>query len=346
MKNFLIFIIINLFFSNLIFASESIYESQFVKVEINSEDISTAKIKEINKVKLFSLNKILKDILTKKDYQKHSKKFIKKDINYLIQNIIIDNEFISNERYSANIKINFDTIEIIKFLRNYQINYTDIESPKILIVYTEKSTLIEEGLSLNNSLYNSLKLNKYGLINLIYPELSPNDRFLAPYKNIINKDLNSFKKLALKYEVGSILIVDTIKIKNIYNILANIYNFDRNNLLEIGSLKNVKENYLNKELYILVNEWWKQKNMINNKEKNVNLCYIKNLNIYKLHDIKSKVNSISQVKSIQLKKINLGQNLYDINYYGDLYNLISKLSYLSINMYINSKQECIIEMKN
>ena len=84
------------------------------------------KIYHINELKIFNLNLILKNILTNENYKKLRNKIDSKFADRLIKNIIIENEKILNDRYSANIKINFDKDLIIQLLRNNKLSYVEV----------------------------------------------------------------------------------------------------------------------------------------------------------------------------------------------------------------------------
>ena len=86
-------------------------------------------------------------------------------------------------------------------LRKYKINYTDFQSPNYLLIAGEKNNIYNIGLSHNNTFYKEINVDNYGLLNLIYPNLSLNDRYILPYNKIIKKDLNSFNNIAKKYNI-------------------------------------------------------------------------------------------------------------------------------------------------
>ena len=75
-------------------------------------------------------------------------------------------------------------------------------------------------------------------------------------------------------------------------------------------------------------------------------CLIKNSNIRELYYINSKINSISQVKSNILNQINLGLNMQDITFYGDLMPLTVKLLEDKIELLVTSDSQCIISIAN
>ena len=108
MKIFLL--LLSIFLNKSLLANEKIYESNFFEININTKNIEEDKNREIEKVKILSLDIILNRILNKKNINNFKKRInLQNEINYLIKNIIIENEFISNNKYSAKVKINFDS---------------------------------------------------------------------------------------------------------------------------------------------------------------------------------------------------------------------------------------------
>ena len=348
MKIILISIISTFFTITNALSLESIFKSKFYDVNIYEVNISNAKEKEIEKVKILTLNNILKRILLDKDYKKLKRNInIKNEVNFLIKNIIIEDEFISSKKYSAKIKINFDIKLIILLLRKYNINYTDIESSKILFISTEKKYLSEEGLSSNNNFYNNIYVDRFNLLNFAYPQLSPNDRYILTFKDITNNSIISFKRISEKYKLEKIIIVKISSIdNNNNNIVVDYYSDIDNKITNIDNFDLAsKINYKDK-IFFLLNNWWKQNNLIDNSIINKKICLIKNNNIHELYFINSKINSLSQVKSHTLRKINLGKNEYNIIFYGKLENFSLKLSNYNIKLLIKTNNECSIFMNN
>ena len=105
------------------------------------------------------------------------------------------------------------------------------------------------------------------------------------------------------------------------------------------------DNY-HKIIFDLLNNWWKEKNIINNKKISKKNCYIKNANIYELNYINDLINSISQVKSNKLITINLGFNLNELIYYGDFSIFSDKLNKHKIKIEIGNNAECVISSMN
>jgi len=345
MKKFLIFIILTHFYLENVLANESSYESSFYKISINNELISDAKIREINFIKYLSLINIFEKILLKDELNKLSKSFnFKKDINYLIKNIIIENEFISATNYSANIKINFDIPEIIKLFRNKKINYTDIESSEILLIASENNNIFNKGLDEGNNFYKLINQNNYGLINLIVPKLSINDRFILPYEKITTNNLKSYSDIAIKYNVSNILIFNVNKLKNNNNIQISFFSLLDKNIENIGKIIINENDDYEKKLFNFVNMWWKNKFLIENNVINKEKCTIINNGIDNLIHINNKINSISQIKSNKLISIKLDSNINNLIFYGKLSNVILKLSNKDINLQMNNNNECIISL--
>ena len=350
MKIFLILFILSLITFKNTLAKDEIYDSNFYIIDINSTNISEEKTKNIESIKILSILKILDKILTKDNLILLKKKIIlKKEINYLIKNIIIEDEFISLNRYSAKVKISFDKKKIINLLRKNRINYSDLESRKLLFVASVNNNLLKEGLTPNNNFYKKIFIKNKDLLNFTYPDLSPNDRFILPYTKIENLDLISLKKFSEKYKVENIIVLKTYEDSFQENTDINIFSLS-SNMIEYStkfSSSDDDSNFLFEDsLILIINEWWKKKNIINNSNVNKRICTINNSNIHELKFIISKINQISQIKSLKLLSIDLGQNLYELIFYGDLMNLSLKLIKDNILDQFLSKNECILSLKN
>lgn len=347
MKKLIFLVLICLFFNKISYSSNLIYETNFYNVDINNELIKDAKIREINKIKRLSFENILNKILTEENFKEFKKLFsIEEDINYIIKNILIEDEFVSSNKYKAKIKVNFDYKEIVKLLRKNKIDYTDYVSSQFLVVVAENIELINNGLSKNNSFYNQKIIKNFELINLKYPDLSINDRFILPYDKILKKDLLSLRNIAIKYQTDYIFVILFNQKNNIYKFNISFFSLKKNKLDIIDELIFSSDLNYHIVLFNFLNNWWKKNNLINNSIKNNLSCILKNSNLHELHFINSKINSISQVKSNILNQISLGSNIQDIIYYGNFSNLSSKLLNEKIKVEINYKGECIISTTN
>ena len=231
-------------------------------------------------------------------------------------------------------------------MRNNKINYTDEYSSNILLIIAQNNELSFEGLSKYNKFYKNLNKEKFGLLNITYPDLSPNDRYILPYNKIIKKDLNSFENIAKKYNANFIFtILANQKNKKIYFDIY-VYSSLNKNFQFLQNIKTDSNLGYQDNLLNILNLWWKEKNIIDNSILNQQICFIKNSNIHELKFINSRINLISQVKSNELSMIKLGLNVNKIFFYGDLSKLILKLSNFKINLHINSLDKCIISVNN
>ena len=344
--NFIIIFLICIF-SNNIFANSFVYETEFYTINIENEIISDAKTREIDEIKRKSLITILKKILTDSNYKKLNRKTnISEKTNSLIKNIVIEDEFISLNKYSSKVKVNYDINQIIQFLRNEKINYTDLTSKNILFIVTETNQINTEGLSSNNSFYKLANIKKYGLINILYPDLSNNDRFILPNIKILQKDIDSFVQISKKYNVELVYIIEIKKDLNHNTLFLTIYNNSKKEFKIIKDLNNISEINNHEVLISFLNEWWKKDNIIDHSIINRIACSIKNSNIYELYYINEIINSITQLKSNKLQTIKYGLNVNEIIFYGNFNNFSFKLSKYLINMTYDKDNECIIYVRN
>ena len=164
MKKVLTKLFIILLLTNNSFA-KNLFKSNFTFVEFQSNDIDFEKNEKIDNLKKINLNIIFKNILTSQDYNKIKSNIDNKFADQFIRNIIIEDENIINNTYSANIKIDLSKKLIIQFLREKKYSYVDY-FPKnfFLIILEEKG--IENNLFTNN--INVLINNKSDVIPISY----------------------------------------------------------------------------------------------------------------------------------------------------------------------------------
>lgn len=349
MKQFYIFVFFSLFI-NLNFAySNSIYETNFYPIHIQNDDISKIKNQEIEKIKFLSLENIYNKVLLKKEKNRINRLLNSElDLDKMIKNIIIENEFISSNLYKSDIKINFDYIEIINLLRSKKINYTDLQLSDILILSVEKNQLSINGLSQINNLYKFFLNNDDNFLKFIIPDLSANDRYLMSKEKIINKDIKSLIQITNKYKSNFALIINTSSNLSGINFNFNLFSNKHKKILPISIENfsiNFKDNY-NDELFNYLNKWWKYNFQINNSKINKLLCNIINLDINELYLINSKINSLSQIKSNIVSKLQYQNNKQILTFYGDFNILVFSLLIKDIDIKINDKNECIIKTIN
>ncbi|PPR54088.1 MAG: hypothetical protein CFH16_00648 [Alphaproteobacteria bacterium MarineAlpha5_Bin6] len=340
MNFFITFIIVLLSYTSY---SKNIYETSFHN--INQKTINAAKTKttQIEIIKIKSFNNILDRILLTEDKNKFLKNY---DYSYnlekIILNIIIENELIKLNKYIADVKVNFDKKELIQILRNNKINYSDVFSNDILLISSYSEDFLNLGLSNENIFYKyQIQNNMNSLFNYFYPELSPNDRFIIPYKKIINNDKSSLKNISKKYNSDEIIIVQLKKNNKHIDISFNYYNIDNNEIIFIDKKNFIYDENFYEKIFIFLNNWWKNKNLINNNLINSLNCYIKSYNYNDLMNIKSNIKNLSQIRNINYLSIALNNNLEEINYYGDFSIFKKSLSLFDIN--ISNEDECIID---
>ena len=325
--------------------SKNIFETSFYNVNENTNNASETKFKQIEYIKKKSFINIIDRIILPEDKKVFLKNYnYSQDLDQIVLNIIIENELITSDKYIADIKVNFDKRELIQILRNKKVNYSDIFSNDMLIISTYSEDFLNLGLTNENILYNyEIDENKNNLFNYFFPKLNPNDRFIIPYKKIINQNKISLRKIADKYNVKEIILINLINNNN-DNIDTEFYYYNSSsNKISFINKNNFKYNEnFHREIFIYLNNWWKKKNIINNNIINKIECYIKSLNYDDLMYIKSQVINLSQTQNIDFLTISFNNNLEEIKYYGDFSILKKNLSFLNISININNKNECII----
>ena len=340
----IIIVVLILSFSSTSFC-KNIYDTDFHHIEIKTNDATKTKLEEIEKIKNKSLISILDKILTTENINYVIKKNQhQKYLDNFVQNIIIENELITNEKYIADIKINFNKKDIIYFLRNSKLNYTDIYSEPILVLSSYNKEFITYGLSEKNIFYDIDKLIlefENELLDIKIPDLNPNDRFIISYKNIINNDISSLSTIANKYNVNDILIINIKKINNDeLNIKVDHYSNQTAKVLFVGVFNLYDPNELHSNIISNLGDWWKKNHLIDNNIINLVTCSINSHNYSDLIDIKDKIENLSQFKSIKTMSISYNNNIEKIEFYGD-YSIFAE-SLLLNNIEIITNDKCSI----
>ncbi len=325
--------------------SKNIYATDFHHVDIKTNDATKTKLEEIKKIKIKSFISILNKILAFEDLNYLIKKDqYQKYLDDFVQNIIIENELITNDKYIADIKINFYKKDLIHFVRNNKLNYTDIFSEPILILSSYNEEFITYGLSEKNIFYDidklDLKFNN-NLLNIKMPDLNPTDRFIISYKDIINNEIASLSKIAKKYNVNDILIINIKKIQNDeLQIKIDYYSSQSDKFLLVGVLNLFNVNELHNYIVSYLSNWWKKNHLIDNSIINLVICTINSDNYSDLINIKDKINNLSQFKSMKTMMISYNNNIEKIEFYGD-YSIFTESLILN-KIEIRTNDKCMI----
>ena len=125
-----------------------------------------------------------------------------------------------------------------------------------------------------------------------------------------------------------------------FNIKIYFYSDQSEEILFIGDMN--LNNYINlhDHIFSFLDDWWKNRSLINNNKVNSIVCQIQSNNYADLIDIKSKIFSLSQFKSIKLQTISYNNNIEKIEFFGD--NQIFIKSLFLKKIYVFTDNDCII----
>ena len=339
---FLFLIFIFLFFNKHSFSND-LFQSSFYDVEFISNNIEDDKINEINKIKTFSLLRILEKTLNKKNYNQINKNLSNDLINTFIKNIIINDEKIINDKYVSKIKINFNKHKIIDFFRNQNVPYVEYQPSKFLLIIYEKDGINENLFTKNNNFYRYFNnnLNENNLFQI--PNLDINDRFLLKKEDLKNKDYEKIKNFKNKYNVDDVIIVIASISKN--KVIYNLILLSDEKFFE----KKLDFNDYKFDIFfkIIENEsidMWKNINQIETDVVNLINCQVNYFNLGELKEIRNNLKNISIIKDININSLSYKSIQYDIYFYGNLKILkkIIKLNKLIIN---DNSDLCTIKLK-
>tara|TARA_B100000575_G_scaffold197335_1_gene159584 strand:- start:989 stop:2014 length:1026 start_codon:yes stop_codon:yes gene_type:complete len=337
-----IVIILILVFINKNVLSDNLFETKFYNIEFTSNNIKEEKINQINKIKSKSIFGVLQKTLNNERYNEIINDFDEDLINTFIQNIIINDEKIIDNKYFSKIKINFNKNKIINYFQNNKIPYVEYIPEKILLIIYEEDELNSNLFTKNNSYYSYLSTSskKYDFFKV--PNLDINDRYILKKKDLLNKNVKKIKIFSNKYKLNDVFIIFIKKLENNKNYEALLFSDDQ--ILEKKLLFYKKDynqffEFIKKESLSI----WKQINEIQNTNLNTISCNISYYNLLELKELKNNLNNISLIKNLSIKSLSYKKIEYNISYYGNLkiFTQILKLNKLNIN---HSDENCSIKL--
>ena len=336
MRIFLLIII--LIFYNKTLQSKDLFSTSFYDVEFESSNIENEKIKKIAEIKTTSFTDILRRTLEDNEF-KNMSTFLSEDfINTFIQNIIINDEKIINNKYISKIKINYDKEKIVNFFRNKKIPYVEYYPNNFLLIIYEEDEINQNLFTNNNNFYSYFKNNKHPNNNFFkIPNLDLNDRYILSINDLKNQDIKKIKKFSEKYNINETVIV-IAKIKD----NKAVYDFILVSDNQVFQKKLEFNDYLLAEFFIIIEKEtiniWKKINQIQNTILNTITCEIKYYNLLELKEIRNNLNNTSIIKNLNIRSLSHKNIEYDIYYYGDfkILNNILEINKLKINHIKNS----------
>ncbi len=337
------FLIICFIFINKNIFGQNLFNTKFYNVEFISNNIEKNKIEKIREIKNNSILNIFNNTLDEDNLNK-ANKFLSEDlINTFIKNVIVNDEKIINNKYIANIKINYDKKKIIEFYRENNIPYVEYYPKKFLLIIYDENELSENLFTRNNSFYSFYKknINTNGLFKI--PNLDINDRYILKKEDIKNKDYGKISEFSKKYDLDEIIIVIAKSSNNKTNL--ELILFSQGKVIEKDLLlNNIEYEVFFKILKFETLNSWKIINGIQNNSVNMINCKINYFNNFELKEIRNNLKNISIIESLNIKSLSFKNIEYDINYFGNLKILtnIFKMNKLDIN---NSKNLCVIRLK-
>tara|TARA_B100000989_G_C19528558_1_gene468308 strand:+ start:1670 stop:2770 length:1101 start_codon:yes stop_codon:yes gene_type:complete len=347
------FVILFLFLNNNILADSNIYLIKNNKITVFQNDILEAR--KVSKQKAFNiaLEKLFERIVPQEEKDLFYK-FDGMDLTKFISDYVIKKEDFFDEEYNAVIDVNFNAQEIQKLFEKFDINLNNSISEDFLVlpIYYHSNTYYfwEK----NNGWYFSLKKNydENELIKLFFPELKLLNKFKISYKEALEANRESLKKILLEYDKRSVVI---IFLKEKYDFefenfvsKVEIKIFTDDSFYELEVDETLKENiskkneidYLAFQTLKSLSKWWKSK---------ITTKYKKNqeFNKYKiLIEFEKVEQSVKILESLQKnpyvsklipKEISKKKIFYELLTYGSIDKL--KLALKSSNLNLNFDEE-------
>lgn len=323
--------------------SKDLFNSSFYKLDFVSNNIEDDKLKQINKIKQDSFLNILQNTLNFENY-KNMENYLTDDfINTFVKNIVINDEKIINDKYTSNIKINFNKKKIINYLRDKNLSYIEFYPEKILLIIYEEDKINDNLFSKNNNYYKYF--NEFLSNNYLFkiPNLDINDRYILKKEHLINKDLKKINNFSDKYNLDDVIIVIAKKNENKINYNLTLFSNNKIYEKEIQFSKHKFEEFF-KILETETLDLWKKVNEIQNIKLNFLNCKIKYYNLLELKEIRSKLNKVSIIKEFNVKSLSYRNIEYEIHFYGNMKILFKIFQYYELQIN-NLEETCTIRLK-
>lgn len=352
------YLLIFVFFAKIVNADTDIYSFKNIHIENESTNSYLAKEIIIKNTIDKKFTELSKNLIINIDQQNHKINNIKSED--FLKNIIVKNEIVTEKKYIADLDIIFNKSKIISFYKDNNVLFSDTLSPNFLILSTfnfDGTNILWENNNWNNSWSNFD--SKQDQLTIILPNSDNINKILLSSYDIFNLNTINIEKIMKHYNLRNCLLISASKQYNaddgkLYvNLLITLYKSDNQSLENIYSEKifinklNNKDllNYLTILSYENIFKWWKNKTITYfNKTNNISCKIIAN-DIEAINNIKNILLSISHVDNINIKSLNTKIIDLNINYFGELNEIINIFKISKLNMIFNSN-ECFLSYES
>ena len=256
-----------------------------------------------------------------------------------IRNLVLDYTFKKEDffrsNYSATIDVNFNPEKINKLLKKFDVSLSNVISEEFLVlpVHLNHNTyfLWEK----NNNWYHALKKNyeENGLLKLFFPDLIIKNKFKMTAEDAIKFEEESYLRVLNEYKKNSIILIFfdesyDYKIESfISKVNFKVYSQNKfedvilnNRLLETDYSSNSQIDNFAKLSLKELNDWWKNKVNIQNKDENIKKYRIFNefTNLRDSVNLEYKLRGNSLVIDLIPKNITKKKISYDLTSYGSI----------------------------
>ena len=337
MSKFVFYIFIIVFFikTGTVFSNTNIFNVDNIVININN---NTNKDKILNLAFKKGFNKLIKNILLSKDFNKASKT----DFN-TIRNLVSTYQVIENKELNTGevlVNISFDKKKINEFFHKNNISYADIFKLKIILfpvlLKEENIFLFTENNFYNNWMNQTPNNEDKDFIEYILPSENLNDiRIITKFQN--NLEAINVKELLSGYDIKDYIFV----IINVSDENTNIYmkgKISNKNIVKNLKLNNVinKDQDIIKQVKFEISEIWKSQNLINVRTPSfLNIV----LDINKKDDLMNLQNTLATIDIIQnysVVELNKDYAKIKIKYIGKIDKIKNKFDERNIEIKLSS----------
>jgi hypothetical protein len=191
--------------------------------------------------------------------------------------------------------------------------------------------------------YLNTKINERYQMYFKIPNLDFNDRFIFNENHFTNEIFDQNNILNKKYGTEYQILVNSINKNNSFFYDVYLFHNDQKYLLSKISVKNLSYDKLFDNILLKTINKWKEINQINTSVNNKLECKFKINNINELRYIRGLLKSNILIQKINLKAIELNNNLYSILFVGDIENFKNSLELSRLNLFYQNDL-CIIQL--
>ena len=354
-KIFIILFIFLFYKNNIVFADiakNQVFIIKNILVDTTSSSSSLAKEIALKDAQEEAFASLMRKILLKGEYDKVVTIMKDKNVVSFVEEIEVDNEKTTAERYIGSISVKFKEKEILSFLKKNKIKFSITRSKPLLIlpVYSYGgATYLWDDKNIWGELWADNKSNA-GLIPIKSSDGKFKDFIYVNPNQILKKNMENLKNIADLYDSKGVLIAflkkkySRDKSKTFLDLNLTIHRFDGgepNNFKDLIEIETdlYSDSFLltaKSKVQDFVDNQWKVENILSNNMNSIKLTINFN-NLKEWTNIKNILGSISIVNKLSIDRFSKDIAVISVLYSGSYNQLKIAFNQSDLNFDMNNK---------